>query len=131
MPFGVVSAVASACPASIDSDVDLVTLAEHCVRTARDLDDFLVVNISAASVYGMSAIANFPRTNGLSPDLGDLMLRSPGGGGTARRPRFEASMLIEAETLMGEGSLTRRSSGTRDGVSVERARLQATSAARG
>ena len=106
VPFGADLSHRLGVPASIDSDVNLVTLAEHWFGQARDLNDFLVVNVERS--LGLGILHNgelFRGANGLSPDLGDLMLRSPGGSERLADIASEASMLIEAEALMGEGEL--------------------------
>ena len=91
-------------PASIDSDVNLVTLAEHWFGQARDLNDFLVVNVERS--LGLGILHNgelFRGANGLSPDLGDLMVRSPDGGGERLADiASEASVLVEAEAILRE-----------------------------
>jgi predicted NBD/HSP70 family sugar kinase len=91
--------------ASIDSDVNLVTLAEHWFGQARDLNDFLVVNIDRS--LGLGILHNgelFRGANGLSPDLGDMMVRPPhAGGGRLSEVGSETSVLAEAETLLGDG----------------------------
>jgi predicted NBD/HSP70 family sugar kinase len=69
-------------PSSIDSDVNLVTLAEYWFGQARGLNDFLVVNVDRS--LGLGILHNgelFRGANGLSPDLGDLMVGSLNGGG--------------------------------------------------
>ena len=77
-------------PASIDSDVNLVTLAEHWFGQARELNDFLVVNVERS--LGLGILHNgelFRGANGLSPDLGDLMVAPAAQWRrTARRSRF-------------------------------------------
>jgi predicted NBD/HSP70 family sugar kinase len=86
-------------PVSIDSDVNLVALAEHWFGQARDLNDFLVVNVERS--LGLGIIHNgelFRGANGLSPDLGDLMVGV--GGGRLADVASEASVLSEAETLL-------------------------------
>jgi predicted NBD/HSP70 family sugar kinase len=94
-------------PSSIDSDVNLVTLAEHWFGQARGLNDFLVVNVERN--LGLAILHNgelFRGANGLSPDLGDLVVRSPDG--QERRladVASEASVLVEAEALLCEGEL--------------------------
>ena len=93
-------------PTSIDSDVNLVTLAEHWFGQTRDLNDFLVVNVDRS--LGLGILHNgelFRGANGLSPDLGDLMVRPPGAGG-ARLAEVgsETSVLAEAEALLGDGA---------------------------
>ena len=91
-------------PVSIDSDVNLVTLAEHWFGQARELNDFLVVNVEHS--LGLGILHNgelFRGANGLSPDFGDLMVRPPGsGGGRLADVASEASVLGEAEALMRE-----------------------------
>src|SRR3984957_16761996 len=57
---------------STDSDVKLVTLAEHWFGQARELNDFLVVNVEQS--LGLGILHNgelFRGANGLSPDFGD------------------------------------------------------------
>ena len=60
-------------PVTVDSDVNLVTLAEHWFGHGRGLDDFLVVSVEHG--LGLGVMHNgelFRGANGLSPDLGDL-----------------------------------------------------------
>src|SRR5271156_5813388 len=87
---------------SIDSDVNFVTLAEHWFGQARELDDFLVVNVEQS--LGLGILHNgelFRGANGLSPDFGDLMVRPPGsGGGRLSAVASEASVLGEAEQCL-------------------------------
>ena len=96
---------ASAFPASIDSDVNLVTLAEHWFGQARDLNDFLVVSVERS--LGLGILHNgdlFRGANGLSPDLGDLMVRPPrSGGGRLADVGSETSVLTEAEAFLRDG----------------------------
>ncbi len=102
VPFGADLTHRLGVPASIDSDVNLVTLAEHWFGQARDLNDFLVVNVERS--LGLGILHNgelFRGANGLSPDLGDLMLRPPSsGGGRLADVASEASVLSEAEALL-------------------------------
>jgi predicted NBD/HSP70 family sugar kinase len=93
-------------PVSIDSDVNLVTLAEHWFGQARELNDFLVVSVERS--LGLGILHNgelFRGANGLSPDLGDLMvdpLRN--GGGRLGDLASEASVVAEADALLrGDG----------------------------
>ena len=101
VPFGADLADRLGVPASIDSDVNLVTLAEHWFGQARDLNDFLVVNVERS--LGLGILHNgelFRGANGLSPDLGDLMVRPPGGGDARLADvASEASVLVEAAAL--------------------------------
>ena len=96
-------------PASIDSDVNLVTLAEHWFGQARDLNDFLVVNVERS--LGLGILHNgelFRGANGLSPDLGDFMVaRLRDGGGRLADVASEASVLGEAEALLRGGRARR------------------------
>src|SRR5271155_5318236 len=84
---------------SIDSDVNLVTLAEHWFGQARELNDFLVVSVEQS--IGLGILHNgelFRGANGLSPDFGDVMVRPPGsGGGRLATVASEASVLGEVE----------------------------------
>jgi predicted NBD/HSP70 family sugar kinase len=106
VPFGADLSHRLGVPASIDSDVNLVTLAEHWFGQARDLNDFLVVNVERS--LGLGILHNgelFRGANGLSPDLGDLMVRSPSAGGRLADIASEASVLIAADALLREGEL--------------------------
>jgi predicted NBD/HSP70 family sugar kinase len=109
VPFGADLSHRLGVPASIDSDVNLVTLAEHWFGQARGLNDFLVVNVERS--LGLGILHNgelFRGANGLSPDLGDLMVRPLGGGGRLADLASEASVLIEAEALLREGEADAR-----------------------
>jgi predicted NBD/HSP70 family sugar kinase len=92
-------------PASIDSDVNLVTLAEHWFGQARELNDFLVVNVEQSLALGILHNGELCRgANGLSPDLGDLMVGPPhSGGGRLAAIASEASVLGEADALLSRG----------------------------
>ncbi len=116
--------------ASVDSDVNLVTLAEHWFGMGRGLDDFIVVSIEHS--LGLGVIHNgelFRGANGISPDLGDLLVRPPaasynakgngrgngkgnGNGGAAARLAdiaSEAAILDEvAAALDGKGTTLER-----------------------
>ena len=87
---------------SIDSDVNLVTLAEHWFGQARGLNDFLVVSVEHS--LGLGILHNgelFRGANGLSPDFGDVMVRPPGsGGGRLAAWASEASVLSEVEIAL-------------------------------
>jgi len=101
VPFAASLAERLRIPATIDSDVNLVTLAEHWFGQARDLKDFLVVNVERS--LGLGILHNgelFRGANGLSPDLGDLMVRTSNyGGGRLSGLASETSVLAEAEAL--------------------------------
>ena len=92
-------------PVTIDSDVNLVALAEHWFGQARELNDFLVVSVERS--LGLGILHNgelFRGANGLSPDLGDMMVRPPGsGGGRLADLASEAAVFAEAEPLLRNG----------------------------
>jgi len=98
VPLGAELASRLAIPVSIDSDVNLAVLAEHWFGQARDLNDFLVVNVERS--LGLGILHNgelFRGANGLSPDLGDFMLRAPSdGGGRLADIATETSVLADA-----------------------------------
>jgi predicted NBD/HSP70 family sugar kinase len=102
VPFGAHLGERLGVPASIDSDVNLVALAEHWFGQARDLNDFLVVDVERS--LGLGILHNgelFRGANGLSPDLGDLMVRpTRSGGGRLADLGSETSVLSEAETFL-------------------------------
>ena len=105
VPFGADLERRLGVPASIDSDVNLIALAEHWFGQARDLNDFLVVNVERN--LGLGILHNgelFRGANGLSPDLGDFMLRAPSeGGGQLADAASETSVIGEAEALLRAG----------------------------
>ena len=93
---------------AVDSDVNLVALAEHWFGQGRELDDFLVVSIERSLGLGILHKGElFRGANGLSPDLGDFMVR--GAASAAARLgdlASEDSLLAEVEGLSaaeGEG----------------------------
>jgi predicted NBD/HSP70 family sugar kinase len=74
-------------PTTVDSDVNLVTMAEHWFGHGRHLNDFLVVSIEHTLGLGIvHAGALFRGANGLSPDLGDLIVSPNGSAGNGARP---------------------------------------------
>ncbi|THD45097.1 MAG: ROK family transcriptional regulator [Bradyrhizobium sp.] len=90
-------------PVTIDSDVNLVALAEHWFGQAREINDFLVVSVERS--LGLGILHNgelFRGANGLGPDLGDMMVRlpGPGGGGRLADLASETAVLAEAEPLL-------------------------------
>jgi predicted NBD/HSP70 family sugar kinase len=104
VPFGADLGRRLGVPTTIDNDVNLVALAEHWFGQTRDLNDFLVVNVERS--LGLGILHNgelFRGANGLSPDLGDLLVRPPGGGANGGRLAdigSETSVLSEAEFLL-------------------------------
>ena len=105
VPFGAELARRLGAPVSIDSDVNLAALAEHWFGQARDVNDFLVVNVERS--IGLGILHNgelFRGANGLSPDLGDFMLRAPGDGGARLADvASETAVLADAEALLKFG----------------------------
>jgi predicted NBD/HSP70 family sugar kinase len=90
-------------PVSIDSDVNLVALAESWFGAARGLDDFLVVSVEHALGLGiMHGGELFRGAGGLSPDLGDLLVRPAGRTDGARLADVasEAALLAEAQVIL-------------------------------
>ena len=98
VPFGADLGPRLGIAVTVDSDVNLVTLAEHWFGHGRGLDDFLVVSIEHNLGLGIMHDGElFRGANGLSPDLGDLLVRPASPLGTAppraasprspRRPR--------------------------------------------
>ena len=102
VPFGAELTRRLGVPASIDSDANLVALAEHWFGQARELNDFLVVSVERS--LGLGILHNgelFRGANGLSPDLGDLMTCPPRkGGGRLGDTASEASVLGETEPML-------------------------------
>ena len=81
---------------TVDSDVNLVTLAEHWFGHGRDLDDFLVVSIEHN--LGLGIMHNgelFRGANGVNPDLGDFLVRPSNGQNTPARLE---SIILDAMT---------------------------------
>jgi predicted NBD/HSP70 family sugar kinase len=73
-------------PTSVDSDVNLVTMAEHWFGHGRDLGDFLVVSVEHTLGLGIIHRGElFRGANGLSPDLGDLIVSPHGSTGNGPR----------------------------------------------
>lgn len=74
-------------PTTIDSDVNLVTLAEHWFGHGRGLSDFLVVSVEHSIGLGIVHAGElFRGANGLSPDLGDLIVSLDERSGARARP---------------------------------------------
>jgi predicted NBD/HSP70 family sugar kinase len=91
--------------ASVDSDVNLVTLAEHWFGMGRGLDDFIVVSVEQS--LGLGVIHNgelFRGANGLSPDLGDLLFRLPVPGANGAFNVGRLSEVASEEAIFGEVS---------------------------
>jgi predicted NBD/HSP70 family sugar kinase len=104
VPFGADLTQRLGIPASIDSDVNLVALAEHWFGQARELNDFLVVSVERS--LGLGILHNgelFRGANGLGPDFGDLMVGPRNSGGRLADVASEASVLSEAEIALRGG----------------------------
>ncbi|HLJ71570.1 MAG TPA: ROK family transcriptional regulator [Roseiarcus sp.] len=87
-------------PVSIDTDVNLVTLAEHWFGEVKGLSDFLVVSIE--DNLGLGIMHNgelFRGAGGLSPDLGDLLVRPNAGDGRNRLASIASETAIVGEAL--------------------------------
>jgi predicted NBD/HSP70 family sugar kinase len=87
-------------PVTIDCDVNLCALAEHWFGQGRGLNDFLVVSVERS--LGLGILHNgelFRGASGLSPDLGDFMVRPSGNeGGRLGDLASETSVLADLET---------------------------------
>ena len=97
VPFGAEMAKRLGMAVTVDSDVNLVTIAEHWFGHGRGLDDFLVVSIEHS--LGLGIMHNgelFRGANGLSPDLGDLLVRHPGWNGHNTPDRLSAIVATAA-----------------------------------
>ena len=93
---------------SVDSDVNLAAMAEHWFGQGRDLDDFLVISIEGSLGLGILHKGElFRGANGLSPDLGDLVVGGPVSAGARLGDLVtEDAVLAEVEGLAaaeGEG----------------------------
>ena len=86
-------------PTSLDSDVNLVTLAEHWFGQARGLDDFLVVSVELGLGLGIMHKGElFRGANGLGPDLGDMLVKPANGTGLLR-----LAEVASEESILSEG----------------------------
>src|SRR5579862_3748433 len=101
LPFAKELSTRLGLPVSIDTDVNLVTLAEHWFGEVKGLSDFLVVSIE--SNLGLGIMHNgelFRGAGGLSPDLGDLLVRpSAAGDGRNRLASIASESAILGEAL--------------------------------
>ncbi|PVE21400.1 ROK family transcriptional regulator [Microvirga sp. KLBC 81] len=95
-------------PTSVDSDVNLITLAEQWFGHGRDLSDFLVVSIEHTIGLGIVHGGElFRGANGLSPDLGDLIVSPNGSIGNGSRPGRLAGIASTTAILSAAADLAR------------------------
>jgi predicted NBD/HSP70 family sugar kinase len=105
VPLGPALTARLGVPVTIDSDVNLVTLAEHWFGHGRGLSDFLVVSIERS--LGLGIMHNgelFRGANGLSPDFGDLIVHPASRGGENTPDRLAALVAV----LRGDGEANGR-----------------------
>ena len=78
VPFGQEISARLRVPVTVDSDVNLVTLAEHWFGHGVGIDDFLVVSVERNLGLGIMHRGElFRGADGLSPDLGDFLVHLP------------------------------------------------------
>ncbi|CAN5172771.1 ROK family transcriptional regulator [soil metagenome] len=78
VPFGDEVSARLGVPVTVDSDVNLVALAEHWFGHGVGLDDFLVVSVEHNLGLGIMHRGElFRGADGLSPDLGDFLVQLP------------------------------------------------------
>lgn len=95
-------------PTSVDSDVNLITLAEQWFGHGRNLSDFLVVSIEHTIGLGIVHGGElFRGANGLSPDLGDLVVSPNGSIGNGARPGRLAGIASTSAILSAAADLAR------------------------
>ena len=95
-------------PTSVDSDVNLITLAEQWFGHGRDLSDFLVVSIEHTIGLGIVHGGElFRGANGLSPDLGDLIVSPNGGIGNGSHPGRLSGIASTTAILSAAADLAR------------------------
>jgi predicted NBD/HSP70 family sugar kinase/DNA-binding MarR family transcriptional regulator len=95
-------------PTSVDSDVNLITLAEHWFGHGRGLNDFLVVSVEHAIGLGIVHGGElFRGANGLSPDLGDMIMSSNGSIGDGYRPGRLSGIASTSAILAAAADLVR------------------------
>ena len=86
VPFGEEISARLGLPVTVDSDVNLVTLAEHWFGHGVGIDDFMVVSIEPTLGLGIMHRGElFRGANGLSPDLGDFLVHLPDADSAVRR----------------------------------------------
>ncbi|GAB0113170.1 ROK family protein [Acidisoma sp. C75] len=94
-------------PTVIESDVNLLTMAESWFGEARGMDSFLVVSLGHGLGLGIMYHGElFRGANGLAPDLGGLVLGSGAEAGAPIRldqRASEAAILAAAQAVMAPG----------------------------
>ena len=86
VPFGQEVSARLGVPVTVDSDVNLVTLAEHWFGHGVGIDDFLVVSVEHNLGLGIMHRGElFRGANGLSPDLGDFLVHLPDANSELQR----------------------------------------------
>lgn len=95
-------------PTTVESDVNLITLAEQWFGHGRDLSDFLVVSIEHTIGLGIVHGGElFRGANGLSPDLGDLIVSPNGNIGNGSRPGRLSGIASTTTILSAAADLVR------------------------
>jgi predicted NBD/HSP70 family sugar kinase len=106
-------------PVTIESDVNLITQAEHWFGHGRGLSDFLVVSIEHTIGLGVIHRGDlFRGANGLSPDLGDLVVAGSGRTNGAAPSRLSA--IASTAAILGAAAELVR--GRRDEAALRGAR---------
>jgi len=107
-------------PVSVDSDVNLITQAEHWFGHGRDLSNFLVVSIE--HTIGLGVIHGgelFRGANGLSPDLGDLLVAAAGDRSNGAAACRLSALASTTSILAAAADVVR---GTKDEATLQGAR---------
>jgi predicted NBD/HSP70 family sugar kinase/DNA-binding transcriptional ArsR family regulator len=107
-------------PVAVDSDVNLITQAEHWFGHGRGLSDFLVVSVE--HTIGLGVIHGgelFRGANGLSPDLGDLLVAPSGDHSNGSAPCRLSALASTTAILAAAAGLVR---GTSDEPMLQGAR---------
>ncbi len=104
VPFGEEVSARLGVPVTVDSDVNLVTLAEHWFGHGVGIDDFLVVSVEHNLGLGIMHRGElFRGANGLSPDLGDFLVHLPDADSDVRRlVDLIATTATDDETAQGQ-----------------------------
>ncbi len=136
VPFGQEISARLGIPVTVDSDVNLVTLAEHWFGHGVGIDDFLVVSVEHNLGLGIMHRGElFRGANGLSPDLGDFLVHLPNADselhrlvdliaaataddGAAPRPRFNSRDADDAVLTSAVGSVTMQTAGDALGFAI-------------